>query len=510
MERVLDKLGPWHIPVVLLALTSSIPYGFFVMSLSYMAPRMSYWCKPPPNINDSLWMKLNEGVDLRCEFWKDNSTQKCHEWEYDHTEHESTLLEQWNAVCDQDWMLATAQSTIMFGALIGCFVFSHLSDWYGRRTSYLASLFVIITCGFGISYTTNFWMFCFLRLVMATGHGGKRASSALYTESVGATHRAMVTVGQDFGWCLGLLIIPIITYHVRDWVLIQRIIILPEFIFVVLACLVDESPKWLLSAGKYDECRALLAKIVKRNGIDRDEDVDIDAIMEESKTSLMLEKRSRKGTLIDLVRGWTICKLSISCWGQYAVIILLYYHMMYFIVDIGSDPYMGVVYMALLEIPTTAASWWVVRTFRRKPVYLWSYLLAIFSGIALLFSTEDSVMMRMVLANLGKMASMFLFNGLLVHVSECFPTKVRSVALGTSAMASRVGAMAAPFLKQIGIATAPWVPICVTISLCIVALLLSLLLPETFGKKLPDTFYEAKQMTRQSSASKGKSLLPPS
>ena len=71
-----------------------------------------------------------------------------------------------------------------------------------------------------------------------------------------------------------------------------------------------------------------------------------------------------------------------------AVIILLYYHMMYFIVDIGSDPYMGVIYMAVLEVLITAAAWWVVRTFRRKPVYFWSYILAIFSGMCLIFPSE--------------------------------------------------------------------------------------------------------------------------
>ena len=94
MERILDKLGPWHIPVVTLALTNGMPYGLFVMSLSFMAPKMNYWCKPPPNINDSLWLELNEGVDIRCEYWKDNATQKCNEWEYDHTVHQSTLIEQ--------------------------------------------------------------------------------------------------------------------------------------------------------------------------------------------------------------------------------------------------------------------------------------------------------------------------------------------------------------------------------------------------------------------------------
>lgn len=94
MERILDKLGAWHIPVFILALTGSMPYGLFVMSLSYMAPKMTYWCKPPSNINDSLWFKLNEGVEIKCQFWKNNSTHKCHEWEYDHSEHQRTLIEQ--------------------------------------------------------------------------------------------------------------------------------------------------------------------------------------------------------------------------------------------------------------------------------------------------------------------------------------------------------------------------------------------------------------------------------
>lgn len=62
---------------------------------------------------------------------------------------------------------------------------------------------------------------------------------------------------------------------------------------------------------------------------------------------------------------------------------------------------------------------------------------------------SDAVTIRMILANLGKMASMFQYNCLLVHISECFPTKVRSLALGTSAMSSRIGAMTAPFLKQV-------------------------------------------------------------
>lgn len=45
-------------------------------------------------------------------------------------------------------------------------------------------------------------------------------------------------------------------------------------------------------------------------------------------------------------------------------------------------------------------------------------------------------------------------------------------------------------------ATAPWVPISITVSVCSLAMCLSFFLPETFGQKLPDTFSETKQILR--------------
>lgn len=96
----------------------------------------------------------------------------------------------------------------------------------------------------------------------------------------------------------------------------------------------------------------------------------------------LLHNHCIKNSMIDENTRLIYCR---SC-----VIIFLYYHMMYFIVDIGSDPYLGVLYMALLEVPITTAAWWVVNNFRRRPVYIFSYLLSIFSGIALLFPGEGN------------------------------------------------------------------------------------------------------------------------
>lgn len=108
MEKVIEKVGPWHIPVFLLSLTGSLPYAMFVMSLSFMAPKMDYWCKPPPGINTSHWIEMNSGVKLSCETLSTSHTnqsvstnasnvpitEKCNEWEYDHTVHTRTLVEE--------------------------------------------------------------------------------------------------------------------------------------------------------------------------------------------------------------------------------------------------------------------------------------------------------------------------------------------------------------------------------------------------------------------------------
>lgn len=73
------------------------------------------------------------------------------------------------------------------------------------------------------------------------------------------------------------------------------------------------------------------------------------------------------------------------------VVILVYYQMIYFIVDVGTDQYTSVAYMGLLEIPITVASWYIVKTYRRKPVYVVFYTIAVASSTALLLSDQGKI-----------------------------------------------------------------------------------------------------------------------
>ncbi|XP_076437510.1 organic anion transporter 3-like [Babylonia areolata] len=114
------------------------------------------------------------------------------------------------------------------------------------------------------------------------------------------------------------------------------------------------------------------------------------------------------------------------------------------------------------------------------------------AGVALIasgvcFHFKDSYGLHVtgtVLSLTGKMSVSGSFNALYLYTPELFPTNLRNRALGTSVMASTIGAMIAPF-SSILADHAVWAPGVIFGVLCLLAMLLLLLLPETMGRELP-------------------------
>ncbi|KAH7981838.1 hypothetical protein HPB52_001257 [Rhipicephalus sanguineus] len=80
-----------------------------------------------------------------------------------------------------------------------------------------------------------------------------------------------------------------------------------------------------------------------------------------------------------------------------------------------------------------------------------------------------------------------------VQMSELYPTRLRTTAMGFTITTSRIGAILAPFTKELGVVFFPWVPKVVDITGCACLILVSLPLPETFNEPLPDTLHDIKK-----------------
>src|SRR6266487_95134 len=62
---------------------------------------------------------------------------------------------------------------------------------------------------------------------------------------------------------------------------------------------------------------------------------------------------------------------------------------------------------------------------------------------------NSGLIIRVTLAMLGKFAITSSFHVICLHASEIFPTTLRQIGVGSCTVAARIGAMIAPFVKEL-------------------------------------------------------------
>ena len=72
-----------------------------------------------PVLNNQTTIINNEDVDSCHYLGPDNETVPCNSWLYDQTYYQSSLVIEWDAVCNRRWMAAVTQSAFMFGVFLG-------------------------------------------------------------------------------------------------------------------------------------------------------------------------------------------------------------------------------------------------------------------------------------------------------------------------------------------------------------------------------------------------------
>jgi len=100
-----------------------------------------------------------------------------------------------------------------------------------------------------------------------------------------------------------------------------------------------------------------------------------------------------------------------------------------------------------------------------------------------------------VFALIGKMAISGSFAISYNFTAELYPTVIRSTAVGLGSMAARVGSIITPYTLQIQ-DTIPWLTSTIFGVLALLASALTFVLPETAGKRLPNSLEETEMFFR--------------
>lgn len=101
-----------------------------------------------------------------------------------------------------------------------------------------------------------------------------------------------------------------------------------------------------------------------------------------------------------------------------------------------------------------------------------------------------------VLAMCGKLAITASYGTIYIFSAEQFPTVIRNVGMGTSSMCARVGGILAPYINLLSEVWKPF-PMIVFGVLAFAGGLLSLFLPETLNKALPETIEDGENFGKR-------------
>ncbi|XP_066279719.1 organic cation transporter protein-like isoform X2 [Branchiostoma lanceolatum] len=207
--------------------------------------------------------------ESRWDYRNGNTTGCTDGWAYDRSQYHSSVVMQYNLVCERAWLRELAQSIFMAGVATGGFIFGVLSDSCGRHRTLLVCVLLLVTCGTGLAFTSNLAAFIALRFILGAAQNGLQFTTLVTgMETIGTSWRMAFGICSTLCPSVGYALLGILAYVIRDWWILQLAITSPGVLSLIAWWFIPESPRWLLLNNKVEEWRKTIQRIAKYNEIE--------------------------------------------------------------------------------------------------------------------------------------------------------------------------------------------------------------------------------------------------
>ncbi|KAK5918298.1 hypothetical protein CgunFtcFv8_003073 [Champsocephalus gunnari] len=400
-------------------------------------------------------------------------------WNYSKDIYQSNIVTEWDLVCDDQWKVPFASSTLFVGYLFGSLISGHVSDRFGRKKVVFISLVAQSVAVMLQSFSHSWQMFCVTFLFVGASQISLYISAfVLGTEVLSKTMRILfTTLGAFLFYCIGYMTLPWIAYGIREWRTLLAVLSSTAVVYIPLWWFIPESPRWLITQGRVEEAEAIVREAARKNKIEAPA-----VIFKEYDVSVQFKKY----TMLDILKSKKIRSITLMCLILWMAINIGYFGLSLNTSNLSGNPFMNCFLSAATEVPAYVVSTVLLKKCPRRA--LLSSFLVIGGGVLLLiqFIPEDLQYVALALEMTGKFGFTMAFSIVYIYTAEVYPTVLRNVGMGMCSSAARIGSITAPYVIYLGSYNKA-LPYILMGSLTIASSVVNLFLPETLNRDLPET-----------------------
>lgn len=276
-------------------------------------------------------------------------------------------------------------------------------------------------------------------------------------------------------YTLGLILLSLVTYLLRDWRSLALATSLPFFFYYFYWFVLPESPRWLLMREKLEEANKVLKTIARINGKELPEEYTIKLQRQVIQQKEKGMSQAKSVSVFALCRTPNMrlktCLITLNwCASE-----MVYVGLSYYGPAIGDNQYMSFFLSSAVEIPSYVVCWVLMdRIGRRWPLCLSMVISGIFCMVTVLLpagmysfylfhnSTNtftfffitylyfpDALTATLILYLISKCFISASFLIIYPYAGELYPTELRGVGIGTSAYIGGLGLIVIPFINYL-------------------------------------------------------------
>ncbi|XP_055907603.1 organic cation transporter protein-like [Eupeodes corollae] len=425
------------------------------------------------------------------------STVYCDKYVYDRSTWKNSAVTEWNMVCGRSFLSATSDSLFMLGVLLGSIIFGQMSDKYGRKPIFFASLVIQLIFGVLAAVSPEFITYTISRIIIgATTSGVFLVAYVIAMEMVGPSYRIFAGVVVMMFFSVGFMLTAAFAYFITDWRWLQIGLTLPGVLFMSYYWFIPESARWLLSKNRKQDAIANIEKAARVNKVKIPDDVLDNLLEDTTEVKDPLDTPKREPSVFDLLRYPNLRRKTLLIFFDWFVNSGTYYGLSWNTSNLGGNVLLNFVISGAVEIPAYTFLIFTLNRWGRRSILCGCMLTAGTALLLTVFVPDDMNWLIIVCAMIGKLAITSSYGTVYIFSAEQFPTVIRNVGLGASSMVARIGGILAPYFNLLSEVWKP-LPLIIFGAMAFIGGLLSLLLPETHNKPMLETIEDGERFGKK-------------